>query len=137
MTEPIIQEVLFKNAKPEHIYDIYMNPTKHTVLTGAPAVIQAKQGGKFSAFGGGLKGKILELVKNKLIVQTWRSDAFKKTDLDSILVISLEAKGKDTLLHMVHSNVPKQDHAGVTEGWPTYYWEPIKECLKEPIKKKK
>lgn len=136
MTKPIVQKVTFKNATPAQVYDIYMNPKKHAEITGAPAKIEAKAGGKFSAYSGGLVGKFLQLEKDKMIVQSWRSDAFKKSDLDSTLVIQLEAKGKDTVLHMVHANVPKQDHAGATEGWPTYYWEPMKEFLAAGRKKK-
>ena len=134
-TEPIIQTVVFKNATPKEIYDLYMDQKKHAALTGAPAKIEAKVGGKFSAYSGGLKGTILHLEKNKMIVQTWRSDAFKKSDVDSMLFIQLEAKGKDTILKMVHGNVPEQDYKGVTSGWPTYYWEPMKEHLKSRKKK--
>jgi len=130
MTKPIVQKVVFKNATPKEIYDIYMNPKKHAEITGGTATIEAKANGKFSVYGGGLTGKILQLEKDKMIVQSWRSDAFKKTDLDSTLILQLEAKGKDTLLHMVHANVPEQDHKGVTDGWASYYWEPIKEYLK-------
>jgi activator of HSP90 ATPase len=136
-TEPIIQKVVFKNTSPKVIYELYMDPKKHAALTGAPAKIQAKVGGKFSAYSGGLTGTILHLEKDKMIVQTWRSDAFKKTDVDSMLFIQLEAKGKDTILRMVHGNVPEQDYAGVTDGWPTYYWEPMKEHLKKKTTKKK
>lgn len=130
MTKPIVQKVVFKNATPKEIYDIYMNSKKHAEITGHGAVIQAKAGGKFSVYNGGLTGKILQLEKDKMIVQSWRSDAFKKTDLDSTLILQLEAKGKDTVLYMVHANVPEQDHKGVTDGWPAYYWEPMKEYLK-------
>lgn len=135
MTKPIVQKVTFKNASPAEVYDIYMNPKKHAEITGAPAKFEAKAGGKFSAYSGGLNGKFLQLEKGKMIVQAWRSDAFKKTDPDSTLILQLEAKGKDTVLHMVHANVPEQDHADVTEGWPTYYWEPMKEYLKKTKKK--
>ncbi|NNM94778.1 MAG: hypothetical protein HKL88_04845, partial [Bacteroidia bacterium] len=61
---------------------------------------------------------------------THLTDAFKPGDLDSTLVIQLHAKGKDTILHMVHANVPEQDHDGVTQGWKDYYWLPMKKYLK-------
>ncbi len=63
-TEPIIQKVVFKNTSPKVIYDLYLDSKKHTALTGAPAKIQAKVGGKFSAYSGGLTGTILHLEKD-------------------------------------------------------------------------
>lgn len=130
MTKPIVQKVVFKNSTPKEIYDLYMDPKKHSAFTMGKVTIQPKPGGKFSAWGGGLSGKFLQLVKDKMIVQSWRSDAFKTSDLDSTLVLQLHAQGKDTVLHMVHANVPEQDHAGVTDGWRDYYWLPMKEYLK-------
>ncbi len=130
MTNPIVQKVVFKNCTPKDIYDLYMNPKKHSAITGGSVTIQPKTGGKFSAWGGGLSGQFLQLIKDKMIVQSWRSDAFKPGDLDSTLVIQLHAKGKDTILHMVHANVPEQDHDGVTQGWKDYYWLPMKKYLK-------
>ncbi len=129
MTKPIVQEVAFKNCTPKQVYDLYMDPKKHSAITGTKVTIEPKPGGKFSAWGGGLSGKFLQLVKDKMIVQSWRSDAFKKTDLDSTLVLQFHAQGNDTILHMVHANVPEQDHKGVTEGWKTYYWLPMKDYL--------
>lgn len=130
MTNPIVQKVVFKNSTPKEIYDLYMDPKKHAAITGGSVTIQPKPGGKFSAWGGGLSGQFLQLIKDKMIVQSWRSDAFRNTDLDSTLVLQLYAKGKDTVLHLVHANVPEQDHEGVTDGWKTCYWLPMKEYLK-------
>ena len=34
-------------------------------------------------------------------------------------------------IDLAHASVPKQDHAGVTEGWDKYYWKPLRAYLKK------
>lgn len=40
---------------------------------GAPAEIDARNGGAFSCFGGMITGRNIELDENRLIVQAWRA----------------------------------------------------------------
>ncbi len=91
----IKQKFLFKNTKPKDLYDLYMDSKKHSLATGAPATISPKEGGKYSAHGNYIKGKNLQLIKNKLIVQTWRGAGWDKADEDSTFIIYLEQKGND------------------------------------------
>lgn len=49
MPKNIVQKVVFKNTTPKALYELYMDSKKHSVATGAPAKISAKEGGKFSA----------------------------------------------------------------------------------------
>ena len=73
---------------------------------------------------------MLAVVPGKLIVQRWRSVHFKKTDPDSILVLQFIQDGnRGGRIDLVHINVPGQDHAGVTKGWPTHYWKPLRRYL--------
>jgi activator of HSP90 ATPase len=86
-------------------------------------------GGAFKAFGGALWGRNLLIVPNRLIVQAWRSTNFKAADPDSILVLEFRKAAGGSEVQMVHINVPKQDHNGVSKGWPKYYWKPWKAYL--------
>jgi len=129
MPKNVIQKVVFKNTTPKTLYDLYMDAKKHALITGASAKITTKVGSKFSAHGGYITGKNLELIKNELIVQTWRAQDWAKTDDDSIFIIQLEAKGKDTILEAFHINVPDKEVKGVTGGWYDYYWNPWKQHL--------
>ena len=129
MTKPIVQSVKF-NASANELYAIYMDPNRHAAVTGGPVKISSKANSKFTAFGGMLWGSTLVTVPSKLIVQRWRSENFNKTDLDSILILEFSDEGKQGRIHLVHVNVPQQDHAGVTKGWKKYYWEPLREYLK-------
>ena len=92
-----------------------------------PAKVSPKVGGKWSAFGGMILGRNLVLIPNRMLVQTWRSSAWKKSDPDSILVVKFEkSAGVETRVTLTHVGVPPNDHKGVTEGWAKYYWEPWK-----------
>jgi len=129
MTKTIIQDVVFKNARASDIYDLYVDAKKHTQSTGAPAKISAKVGSSFSAHDGFITGKNLQLVKDRLIIQSWRGKDWKKDDADSTFIISLEQKGKDTLLHAVHANIPDNQVKGISKGWKDFYWDPWKKFL--------
>ncbi len=119
-------------APPADVYAMYLDPGAHSAITGAPAEIAATEGAKFYAFGRALSGEILHLVPGRRIVQTWRSNVFRKTDADSIVVLTFLPKGrKRTLLDLQHLNVPAQDYAGVSRGWEEYYFAPWRKYVVE------
>ena len=129
MAKTIVQKIVFKNTTPKDLYDLYMNAKKHTKATAAPAEISNKEGAKFSAHGGYITGENLKLVKDQLIVQSWRGADWDKKDHDSTFMIHLEPKGKNVTLHAVHSNVPDKQADGIDKGWHSHYWEPWKQYL--------
>lgn len=129
MPKTILQTVIFKNTTPETLYTIYMDAKKHSEATGGVAKIFSKAGSSYSAWDGYITGKIFQLVKGKMILQSWRSSDFKSSDLDSTLILQFEQKGNDAVLHMVHANVPDHQSAGVKGGWNDYYWKPWKKYL--------
>ncbi|HXC05079.1 MAG TPA: SRPBCC domain-containing protein [Bacteroidia bacterium] len=129
MSQTIRQKVLFKNTNPKALYELYMDSKKHSQATGSPAKLSGKEGGDFSAHDGYITGKNLHLVKDQLIVQTWRGSDWEEQDADSVFLIRLEKKGKDTVLHVVHAQVPDNQVKDIAEGWQTYYWKPWKKML--------
>jgi activator of HSP90 ATPase len=131
MTPVIEVAAIFHNVTPADLYELFMDSDKHSAATGAPAGINRKVGGKWSAFSGMICGKNLALLPNQMIVQTWRSTAWKAADPDSVLVVRFEkcASGGATV-HLAHVGVPQYDHKGVTQGWIKYYWEPWRKYLK-------
>jgi activator of HSP90 ATPase len=123
MTLPIIQSIKLP-ASPEELYRTMMDSKNHTTMTGMPAKIGAKAGEKWTAFGGSIYGRNLMLVPGKIIVQAWRSTYFKKSDPDSIMVMTFNKVPGGARIDLVHVNVAAQDHKGVTNGWKQYYWDP-------------
>ena len=128
MTKTLTQSVTFKNCSPKQLYGIYMSSKKHAAAIGSKAAVQNKIGGNFSAFGM-LKGKFSALVKNKMIVQTWRSSKFRKIDEDSILVLRFEQVKGGARINLVHAFVPDHDYEDIKKGWPNYYWKPWRKYL--------
>ena len=116
-------------AKPGRLYRMYLDHKQHAAFTGAPVKIAARAGARFEAFGGALSGTILQLVPERLIVQSWRSSEFGKRDLDSTLVLSFWPDRRGGRIELTHVNVADSDFAGVSEGWNKYYWIPWREYL--------
>jgi activator of HSP90 ATPase len=139
MPTTLIQKVIFKNVSPSVLYNFYMNSKMHSRLTGAPANISAKVGSAYTAHGDYITGKNLQLVKDKLIVQSWRASDWDAQDADSTFAIFLEQKGKDTILHAIHVNVPDRQADSLGKGWHDYYWNNWKQFLasKKNTKSKK
>ncbi len=124
----IIQRVPFK-AKPGVLFEMYMDSKKHSQVTGAKAVMSRKVGGQYSIYDGYSWGKNLLIVKDRMIVQTWRAKDWKKGDKDSTLILDLRAKGKGGEVLMIHANVPDNQAKGLAHGWKVFYWEPWKKFL--------
>ena len=125
----IIQKVVFKNTKREALYKLYMNAKMHSMITNGPVEISDKVGSGFNAFGGYITGKNLQLVKNQLIVQSWRGSDWDKKDSDSVFLLALEQKGKDSVLNMIHANVPDEHAKSLDKGWHDHYWNPWQQHL--------
>jgi activator of HSP90 ATPase len=114
----------------------YLDSKLHSAVTGGKAKISRKVGGRFTAWGGQLSGRNLIIVPNKMIVQAWRSNHWKASDPDSILILRFShAPRRGARIDLAHVGVPEYDHKGVTQGWPKYYWEPWKKYLAEKSKK--
>lgn len=116
-------------ASATRLYGMYLDPKQHAAFTGAPVKIAARPGAPFEAFGGALSGTVLQVVPNRLIVQSWRSTNFAKHDLDSTLVLSFWPEGRSARIELTHVNVAETDFAGVSEGWSKYYWLPWRAYL--------
>ena len=129
MAKTVVQKVVFKNTTPKDLYDLYMNAKKHSMISGAPAQITAKEGTPFSAHAGYITGQNIKLVKDQLIVQSWRGADWKKKDPDSTFMLLFEPKGKNVTAHIVHSNVPDNQAEGIDKGWHSHYWEPWKQHI--------
>jgi activator of HSP90 ATPase len=126
----IVKQSVTLPASAKTLYAMYLNPKHHGAIAGGKVVISAKPGSKFQAFGGMLNGTMLQTLPGSLIVQAWRSGAFKKSDPDSTLVLRFMPAGSgEARIDLIHVNVPDHDYNGVSKGWKKYYWRPWRKYL--------
>lgn len=111
---------------PQTLYESWINPKKHSAMTGAKATGRAQVGAPFTAWDGYISGRIVSLTPNKKIVQSWRSGEFPKDASDSTLTITFKSIGKKTQLTLVHEGAPKGQAARYRQGWKEFYFQPMK-----------
>jgi uncharacterized protein YndB with AHSA1/START domain len=125
----IIRQSVVLPASAEKLFEMYMKPSTHQAITGASVNIGDKRGSEFKAFDGALTGTVLEVIKPRLIIKSWRSVNFLAEDPDSTLILSFTSEGDEGRIDLVHLDVPDQDYDGVNQGWEKYYWTPWRAYL--------
>jgi activator of HSP90 ATPase len=113
-------------GKPAEIYRAWLSSEGHTAMTGSPARVDSKIGGKFSAWDGYIFGKTLELTPNQRIIQAWRTSEFPDGAPDSHLVVNLEEVTGGTKVTLIHRDVPEDQLGSYRQGWEDFYFKPMK-----------
>lgn len=130
MPKTIQQSVKF-SVPPDRLFGIYMDPRKHAAAINATVSVNRKVGGRFTAFGGMLRGTILAIVPGRMIVQSWRGSDWRKSELDSILVLTFDRAPGGARLGLIHANIPDRRSASIQRGWHNYYWKPWRAYLRK------
>ncbi|HEV2195277.1 MAG TPA: SRPBCC family protein [Candidatus Acidoferrum sp.] len=134
--EVIHQEVVFKVSR-KRVYEaltdakqfnkvVMLSAAVHSGMAPAdkPVEISPEVGGAFSAFGGYITGRHVELVPNERIVQAWRAGGWGP-GLYSIARFELVEQGPGTKLVFDHAGFPQGQAQHLAEGWKSNYWEPL------------
>ncbi len=116
------------DAAPDRVYAALATSDAHTAFTGAPAEISSEEGGPWSAYGGGVHGRHIELVPGVRIVQSWRA-ANWPAGTHSLVRFELQAHGTGTTLVLDHMGTPDGSDVHLTSGWHERYWEPLAKWL--------
>lgn len=122
----ITQKKFVPSVSPADVYSAFINPKKHAAFTGSPATGSARVGGRFTAWDGYISGVHRELVKDRKIVQDWRTTAWPVDAAPSRVAFAFRAVKGGTEVRMVHSQVPADQAASYRQGWIDYYWTPLK-----------
>lgn len=117
-------------VSPSEIYNAWLDSVHHTRMTGGLANMSLKENETFSAWDGYITGQNIKLIKDKEIVQSWRTSDFKENDEDSKLNIKLKATDKGTELLLIHTDIPKGD-SNYKQGWEDHYFMPMKKYFEE------
>ena len=99
------------------------------MVTGKDAAIGTTVGAPFSIYNGQATGIIVELVRNKRIVQAWKGHSFPE-GVFSMATFNLKSTiDGGTEVVLVHRGVPKDIIPSVELGWRKFNWDPIKKYL--------
>ena len=60
-------------ARPLVVFAAWVDGESHTRMTGGEATGEAVEGAEFTAWGGYISGRNIELLPGALIVQSWRT----------------------------------------------------------------
>jgi activator of HSP90 ATPase len=118
-------------TKASDIYNAWLSSDGHSAITGSPAQVEGKVGGKFTAWDGYIFGSTLELTPNQRIVQAWRTSEFPDDAPDSRLEILLEEIEGGTRLTLTHSDMPQDQVESYRQGWDDFYFKPMREYFGE------
>ena len=118
------------SAKPEEIYEAWLDSKKHSEMTGSKAKVEPRINGKFTAWDGYIEGKTIEMEPSKRIVQKWRTTDFPSGSPDSTVEILLEKVEKGTKIVLIHTKIPDGQKDEYKQGWKDFYFEPMKEYFK-------
>jgi activator of HSP90 ATPase len=115
-------------VKPEVLCRAWMDSKEHSAFTGDnKAVIDRKIGGKFTAWGGYISGRTLELDSPKRILQEWRTTDFSEDEESSSIEVLFTPEGPDgTKLMIMHSRIPPGQGEGYGQGWIDFYFTLMK-----------
>jgi len=113
-------------AQPADIYKAWLSTKGHTAMTGSPAKVTGKIGGKFTAWDGYIFGSTLDLTPNQRIVQAWRTSEFPDEAPDSRLEVKFEEVNDGTKVTIIHTNMPDEQVDSYRQGWEDFYFVPMR-----------
>jgi uncharacterized protein YndB with AHSA1/START domain len=115
-------------AAPDRVYSAWLDAKEHSEFTGDDATSEPGVGGRHTAWGGYISGRHVELVKGRKIVQTWRTTEFPEDAPDSRLELIFESKGsgQETVLTLIHTEIPVGQGDQYRSGWGEHYFEPLR-----------
>ena len=116
------------DASPEQVFDALVNPDTIQNWSGDEAKMSAEVGGAFTLWGGQMFGTNLEVIKNKKLVQDWSYDQW---EAPSRVTFTLKAKGKKSIVELLHEDVPEKSLKSIETGWDSYYLGAIKQMFEE------
>lgn len=126
-TKTLKQTVTFK-ASPLEVYEMLTNSRKHRSLSGEPAKISRRVGGRFTAWGEHISGINLVLKPGQKIVQAWRATGWWP-DYYSIAIFDIEKTKGGSKLRFTQIGIPPHRYSGHYRGWIETYWTPMKEIF--------
>ncbi|KAI8607793.1 activator of Hsp90 ATPase [Chytriomyces sp. MP71] len=107
------------------LYSTLLDQGRVQAWSRGPASIKPEVGAEVKLFGGNVEGKILELVPNKKIVQTWRLKTWPANHYSTV-TLTFEEGRESVMLRLEQTEVPVGEKDLTTKNWKGYYFDGIK-----------
>ncbi|MEJ7733295.1 MAG: SRPBCC domain-containing protein [Polyangiaceae bacterium] len=111
---------------PAQLYAAWLDPERHSEMTGATAEVERGVGGRFTAWDGYIHGTTIELEPERRIVQRWRTSEFPDDAPDSRLEVLFSPEAGGTRVSLAHSGLPAGQGDLYRSGWEEFYFQPMK-----------
>jgi uncharacterized protein YndB with AHSA1/START domain len=112
-------------VEPEQLYRSWLDARAHSAFTGGEATIEARVGGRHTAWDGYIEGRVLVLEPHRRIVQSWRTSDFPPGSMDSRLEVLIKPAAGGSELVLLHSEIPPGQGSDYASGWQDHYFEPM------------
>ena len=124
----IIQQTYIIKAPLEKVWKALTDPKIIEKWGGGPAIMDNKEGTKFTLWGGDIFGKNISVVPEKKLQQEWYAGEW---DEPSIVLFTLTSNGDTTTVDLLHDNIPDSEATEIESGWKDYYMGPLKDLLEQ------
>lgn len=124
-----IEQSYVIKAPINEVWQAFISPNIIDKWGGGPAIMDDKEGTKFSLWGGEVYGTNIKVIPKKLLVQDWYSgDGWEQP---SRLTLSFIDEGDKTIINLSQGNVPSDEVKDISQGWKDYYFDPIKDIVEK------
>jgi activator of HSP90 ATPase len=120
----VIEQTVHFSVSARMLFDTYLDAEKHAAAIGSSVSVGRQAGAEFRAYDGGLTGRNLAIVPDRLIVQSWRASVWQADDADSVLILTFGDEPAGGRIDLVQVNVPEHVVDVIDEGWKQHYWQP-------------
>jgi activator of HSP90 ATPase len=128
MKSSTIHQIIEFNASPENVYEMIMDESLHSDLSGGHVTMSKEINGEFSVFEGYCTGHNIELVPGEKIVQAWhfQEDGWPDEHYSTCTFI-FKPSPKGCILDFTQTDIPEHKTEALAQGWENFYWEPMRE----------
>ncbi|KXN72368.1 hypothetical protein CONCODRAFT_75268 [Conidiobolus coronatus NRRL 28638] len=120
-----VNETIEFVASAHDLYNVLVDQKLINAWSRANATFPTEVGKEFSLFDGNITGKVLELVADKKIVQSWRLKTWPAGHYSTV-TFALEQQSGSCNLVLEQTGVPLGEQDVVRTNWEQFYWNRIK-----------
>ncbi|MCB9742615.1 MAG: SRPBCC domain-containing protein [Alphaproteobacteria bacterium] len=124
MTELTLTDVFF--VPPQRLYDAWLSETEQSQMTGEPALIDARVGGRYALWGGMVEGEFVHLERPSRVAMTWRTADFGPTTPSTRLELSFTPTPQGTQLIVRQDLIPRMLAQRFRAAWVEFYFPALK-----------